>query len=86
MEKILTKPNDRAPRMIKVRSKCPGCRKIDEWELPKEQLDRHLGGGLKLREAFPDLPEHRIQQLATHYCQVCQGPHNRAKEEPRNAA
>ena len=49
--------------MTKVVSKCASCGKIDEFEIPNSGLQAR-SKGVELHKAFPDLPEHRIQQLA----------------------
>lgn len=59
------------PKMTKVVSKCPQCGKLDEFEIPNSGLQQR-SKGVELHRAFPDLPEHRIQQLATHLCGACQ--------------
>ena len=59
-------------KTTKVISKCPQCGKLDEFQIPDSGLQAR-SKGVELHKAFPDLPEHRIQQLATHLCQACQG-------------
>jgi phage FluMu protein Com len=58
-------------KMVKVISKCPRCGKTDEFQIPDSGLQQR-SKGVELHKAFPDLPEHRIQQLATHLCEACQ--------------
>jgi hypothetical protein len=58
-------------KMVKVISKCPQCGKTDEFQIPDSGLQQR-SKGVSLRKAFPELPEHRIQQLAAHLCKDCQ--------------
>ena len=63
---------DDEQRMVRVISKCQRCGKRDEFQVPEAGLQARAKG-VHLREAFPDLPEERIQQLAKHVCPKCQG-------------
>ena len=58
-------------KVTKVVSKCPSCGKLDSFEIPDSGLQAR-SKGVELHKAVPDLPEHRIQQLATHLCEACQ--------------
>lgn len=57
---------------VKVVSRCPKCGTVEEFQIPHAGLEARAKG-TNLREAFPELPEHRIQQLATNLCEKCQG-------------
>ena len=58
-------------KMVPVKAKCPKCGRIDEFEISAAGLEKRSKGA-KLAEAFPDLPEERLQQLAFHVCPECQ--------------
>lgn len=58
-------------KMKKVVSKCQNCGAVEEFEVPDSGL-RARSKGTSLITAFPDLPEHRLLQLAYHLCKKCQ--------------
>ena len=58
--------------VVPVVSKCPSCSNIDRFEVPASGL-RARRKGVLLKDAFPDLPESRLEQLANHTCPKCQG-------------
>ena len=56
---------------VRVVSKCPVCKKIDEFEISAAGL-RARTKGAKLHEAHPELSKERLEQLARHVCPACQ--------------
>jgi len=58
--------------VVKVVSKCQKCGKVDEFLVPASGI-RLRSKGVLIKDAFPDLPAHRLVQLAEHVCPTCQG-------------
>lgn len=57
--------------MVPVESKCPDCKIVYNFEVPKAGLDARRKG-VPLRLAFPTLDPAILVQLSTHICPDCQ--------------